>query len=530
MIRVPFLRAFLLPLFLFTFQTVCPELASAQSGIWTSAKELAALPLDSPGYRAVLSDANGDTSNPDVANQDDPTNVRVFAAALVYARTGDTRYRDKVVAAIEKLVAKGAPGGRTLAWGRETGAYALAADLVGYRTPAFETWLRNMAEVYRCEQLNTSLLGMFVHRPSNWGSHAFGSLAAIYAYLGDRTKLQFIRQYWIDTVNGIKVEVEVFPGEIESASFGELSWQVDPKKPRWINPSGARASNGMLIDGILPDDMRRGGTLQEPPIPTGYMWEGQQGFLLAGRVLDRAGLSIYAVSDAAIFRAAHILQVVYAANYGPAFKASGDDLWMLRFYNSVYDAKFDVGASDGWGAGKNIGYPWALTDGGTVTPPTPTPTQTPRPSPSATPTVIPTATPKPSPSPTATPKPSATPTSTPTPSPSATPTVVPTATATPSPSPTKPPGRKKTELSYTIAKRKVYFTAIVVDENGAPVAGERVALERNLNRKTSPWRVVREAVTDADGKAEFKRMERGSAKSTYRSNASGLISTPIPVR
>lgn len=50
--------------------------------------------------------------------------------------------KDKVIAALEFNVSRGNPGfdsNGILTWCRNTGAYALAADLIGYRTPQFET-------------------------------------------------------------------------------------------------------------------------------------------------------------------------------------------------------------------------------------------------------------------------------------------------------------------------------------------------------------------------------------------------------
>ena len=109
--------------------------------------------MSGAGWTAVLAAANAaDPNTATVANQDSNNNVEILAAAIVYARTGTQSYKDKVVAACQRLVSIGNPGDRTLAWGRETGAYALAADLVGYRTSAFETWLHNMAETYICSQ------------------------------------------------------------------------------------------------------------------------------------------------------------------------------------------------------------------------------------------------------------------------------------------------------------------------------------------------------------------------------------------
>lgn len=326
--------------------TMKPSLA--QIGLWTSAAELSGLPMSGPAWQAVLTGANQNTSKPKVSNQDDNTNVYVLAAAIVYARTGDVIYKDKVAQACETLAAKERPGGRTLAWARETGAYVLAADLVGYRTTEFESWVRNMAEVYVASD-GLTLLEMFKRRPNNWGSHAFGALCVIYRYLGDSLRLNEIRNYWIQSVLGPN------PGLFYGS---DLSWHVDPNNPRLINPKGAIKS-GMNIDGLIPDDMRRGASLREPPAHTDYPWEFLQGQIMAARILERAGLSIWAVGDSVLYRAAYALQVRLEEKYGD-WAATDDDEWMLPFLDAAYGTKWSGQQSRLWQHGKNAGWGYVV--------------------------------------------------------------------------------------------------------------------------------------------------------------------------
>ena len=331
--------------FLTVFCLLPVQAAVAQTkGLWTSAEELRQKPMVGPAWEAVWRDAHKDTSQPNVGQRMNPTNVRVLAAAIVYARTGATKHKDKVTTAIEKLVQQGRPGSNTLTWARRTGSYVLAADLIGYRTPEFERWLHHVAEKWRGKDGRT-LRTMFETRPNNWGAHAFGALTAIYSYLGDDGKLRDIRRHWIQAVTGPN------PGY----RYGkDVSWHVDLQNLRWINPAGA-TKEGMNIDGFCPDDMRRGGAFQNPPQPTRYVWEGQQGLIMAARVLQRRGLPIWDVADKAIFRAAYALQI----RLGGEWKAKGDDLWMLPFYDNAYGTNWAQG-NDVWGAGKNVGWAYVL--------------------------------------------------------------------------------------------------------------------------------------------------------------------------
>jgi hypothetical protein len=348
----------------FGFVFALPNLCSAQLGIWTSSGELANIPMSGPAWDKMKNAADlVDPNMATVSDQDSDNNVGILAAGIVHARSGIQSHKDKVIAALEILVAGGQPAGNTLAWAREAGAYVMAADLVGYRTTAFESWCRNMAEVWVATDSRT-LLEMFKHRPNNWGARAFGSLAAIYVYLGDSSRLNEIRNYWIQALTG--------PPPPEISYDSDLSWHVDENNPRLINPQGS-VKNGLNIDGVIPDDMRRGGSFSDPPGYTGYPWGHLQGLVMAARILDRAGMSIWAIDNSAIYRAANCLQVRYEQAYG-GWAASGDDEWLMPFLDEAYGtnwtAAYDPVASEVWEHGKNAGWGYVTLDGsGSGTPP-----------------------------------------------------------------------------------------------------------------------------------------------------------------
>jgi hypothetical protein len=86
----------------------------------------------------------------------------------------------------------------------------------------------------------------------------------------------------------------------------DLSWQADPVRPRGVNPEGA-TKEGHSIDGALPDDMRRGGPFQWPPVYTQYPREALSGFVALAEVLYRQGYNVYAWEDQALLRAARFL-------------------------------------------------------------------------------------------------------------------------------------------------------------------------------------------------------------------------------
>jgi hypothetical protein len=320
----------------------------AAAGLWTSPAEIAARPLTGPAWDAMLTAADASFDPPDLdrASMD---NVECLAAAIVYRRTHDAAYRKRVVRACSTLAAGGLPGDETLDWAREIGAYALAADLVGYRTPELEVWFANVAENWEAAD-GRKMIDMFRERPNNWGMNAFGTLAAVYGYLGDALRLNEIRQIWLRGVCGPD------PG----FDWGERSWHADPADPRLINPRGS-ARDGLDLDGVLPDDQRRGGTFASPPPETGYPWGALQGMVMAARILERCDphLSIWHVGDDAIGRAAHLLHVSWEGEFG-GWAAEGDDLWMLPFLDDAYGTEWASGDPGEWGAGKNAGWAYVL--------------------------------------------------------------------------------------------------------------------------------------------------------------------------
>ena len=322
------------------------------AGLWSSAAELATAPLQGTAWVQVLAGADQVFFPPNPANQDSPNNVNCLAAGIVFARTGNTLYRDRVVQALDYLPTLGNPGDNTLAWGRELGAYVLAADLVGYRTTAFDTWLRAMAETYVGLDHRT-LLEAVEERPNNWGMYAFGSLAAVYAYLHDDAKLLTVRNLWVQGVTGTPAQ----------GQFGDLWWQFDPARPRIIN--AARSTlQGVDIDGAIPDDVRRGGAFAIPPIYTNYPWGALQGMVMAARILERydPNLSIWSIGEKGIYRAASLLQERWQQQFS-GWKATGDDRWLLPFLDGAYGTHWASGAVDESRAGKNAGWAYVLLGG-----------------------------------------------------------------------------------------------------------------------------------------------------------------------
>jgi alginate lyase len=291
-------------------------------GIWISPAELQRLPMSGAAWERLKAAADGLLGEADIADQDSNHDVRTLAVALVYARTGEESYRAKAADAIESAVGT-EDGGRTLALGRNLLSYVIAADLIDLRSydPAREATFRDWLEGVRREPFGDgsgpgTLISTAESSMSNWGGMAGASRVAVAAYLDDQQDLARaakVMKGWL----GDRTAYPGIPGPLfEHDDIGrgfraggaedDLSWQAEPERPLGVNPAGA-TRDGHSIDGALPDDMRRGGPFQWPPVYTQYPREALSGFVALAEILHRQGYDVYAWENQALLRAARFL-------------------------------------------------------------------------------------------------------------------------------------------------------------------------------------------------------------------------------
>jgi hypothetical protein len=297
-------------------------LPEAREGIWISRAEVRRLPMSGPAWERLKAAADGPLTDADIADQDSNHDVRTLAVALVYARTGEESYRAKAADAIESAIGT-EDGGRTLALGRNLLSYPIAADLIDLRAydPAGEAAFRAWLAAVRREPFGRgsrpgTLISTAENSMSNWGGMAGASRVAVAAYLDDEKDLARAAK----VMKGWLGDRSAYPG-IPGPLYGpddlgkgfraggaedDLSWQADPHRPHGVNPEGA-TKEGHSIDGALPDDMRRGGAFQWPPIYTQYPREALSGFVALAEVLHRQGYDVYAWEDQALLRATRFL-------------------------------------------------------------------------------------------------------------------------------------------------------------------------------------------------------------------------------
>ncbi|REJ88810.1 MAG: hypothetical protein DWQ34_21340 [Planctomycetota bacterium] len=308
------------------------------TGIWTSAEELAGLTVSGPLWRNVKSAADRRTKPPDLSDQNQKNNVRVLAKALVYAGTGEERYRDEVVAHCLHVI--GTEGGRTLPLARELLAYVIAADLVVLPSDAnrrFREWLN---AVRHQEIGGRTLISTHEDRPNNWGTHAGASRIAVALYLQDEQDLERASRVFKGWLGDRDAYAEFRYKEVDR-------WQADPARPVGINPRGA-TKLGRNIDGVLPDDQRRSGDFRWPPPKENYVYGALQGAVAQAVLLHRAGYDVWNWEDQALLRAVRWL--VETADFPPV----GDDVWILPLVDHYYGTHYWDGEPTR--PGKNVGW------------------------------------------------------------------------------------------------------------------------------------------------------------------------------
>ena len=310
-------------------------------GIWLTQDEVIALPASGAAFNAVK--AAADKADWGLANVIDAKyehNINTLAGALMAVRLGGS-YQARVETELRKLIGSETRLGErqdtgqvpVLALGRKLGSYVIAADLIGFREPAWVAWLsalrtRPLAE---STSFGDSLVGCHEKRPNNFGTHAGFSRIAADLYLADSIHLAravTVLKGWL----GDRTAYVSF-------QFGSNAWHPDPAAKVGINPPGS-VIGGHSVDGVLPDDQRRSGGTPIAPKCANYV-RGALGPVLSTVCMLRrtSGYREAALwSNAAPLRAVRWLLDVCGCSF------SGDDAWQPYLIRAIYGAP---AASDG---------------------------------------------------------------------------------------------------------------------------------------------------------------------------------------
>lgn len=322
-------------------QSVSAETSGPYRGLWLSQAELEALPTSGPAWDGLVDVARGRFESADIADNKSDHDTQTFAAALVAARTGDGELERKVVNALDAAIGT-EEGDNALSLSRNLVAYVLAADLINLpsASPSVDSRFRSWLDSVRYKDLDgRTLINTHEDRPNNWGTHAGASRMAAALYLGDTNDFNKAAT----TFKGLLGDRSAYSG----FRYGDLDWQADPSRPVGINPPGATI-NGHNVDGVLPDDQRRGGDFKWPPPCENYVREAMQGMVVQAELLRRQGQDAFQWSDRALLRAANWLTDTANCEF------EGDDEWMAPLLNAAYGTSFQVDVPAR--PGKHVGF------------------------------------------------------------------------------------------------------------------------------------------------------------------------------
>ena len=306
--------------------------------VWLSTDEIMQKPTSGAAWDALKKQALAAWGTAKVSDQNSLHDVSCLAGALYATRMNDNTIRTKTANGCKQAIGTEA-GGRTLALGRNLAAYVAAADTIGFRDPAFVSWVDGVLE--------RTLDGMTLkecheRRANNWGCMAGMSRIAADIYLGDTSDLEraaTVYQGWL----GDRAKYAAF-------KYGGMEWQADTSKPVGINPKGS-VKNGKPVDGCMPDDQRRGGGFEWPPPAENYVRGSLGPCLVAIEMLRRNGYpSAPAWSDRALDRCLEFFTVQCKGTF------SGDDAWEPFLARKLYGADAAPGGSP-----STMGKPWGWT-------------------------------------------------------------------------------------------------------------------------------------------------------------------------
>lgn len=319
-----------------------PEPEPTPTGyIWADVTALPNKPRTGRGWDNMYTMAKGDAPGPvSVSNQDSKNSAWAHACAYTYAATGDTAYLDKTLGVFRTFVSPSLSMGRALALAREVQGYVAAAE--GIQLAKVDADL-DAAVKARFKYLLTAktsgggpatLLESHQKRPNNWGTHATAAVLMIARYIGDKT----VYDNAIKVFKGYLGDYDLYHG----FEYGELDWQYEPQRPLGINRKGATI-NGHNVDGVLPEEMRRGGPptwpLPKTP-PTFYPWEANQGSGASMLVALNAGDDLRPASNWAHKR--NVVWLIEEAKW----PIQGDDAFLAPVLNLLYpDLKLAVPAA-----------------------------------------------------------------------------------------------------------------------------------------------------------------------------------------
>lgn len=316
------------------------------------------LPTAGADWTELLAMADG-AYTVDIADGALDGSGNAVAGALVYLRTGNTAYLNKVNAALNAVQATSPAAWWHAAANRKIGGWVAAAQLVGKpaRNPdgslnAWGQWLSTQLTVtHGGPGRSAVMLDAARGWDNNHGAAARQSVAAIEAYLDLplTTSCNAMKAWLGGTHPGYAFVAS------NSPTAGQLGWS--PDEPSWydpqhyagINPSAAWAGHPVpaLMDGAITGDVHRDGAAYPTIGASGadhYIFGNLYREVAAMVTLAANGCPLWTYADDAMRRAR-----VWAANNIPDH--DGD---YLGNADAALNAVYGLTYPDGVGAGENF--------------------------------------------------------------------------------------------------------------------------------------------------------------------------------
>jgi len=267
--------------------------------------------MSGTAWDTVLTIADGSLGTANIGCQNNAHNVNTYAAALVGARLNDNTYKTKAVSGIMAAMASGNPltnstecgADRISGLGRNLPPYVISAQIIHLSTldPTFDAefraWLTQLPDMVDPTS-GTTLRYFSAQRPSNKGTLPSAALASAWAYLEDTTSLATLAAQF----KGWMGDRTSYTG-YSTPTDGTTSWMCDPSQPVYIQPSCVLSSINQNIDGALPAEMIRGGSLAWCPVSTDYPYTALSGTFVEAEILYRQGYDTYNWQSQALNRA-----------------------------------------------------------------------------------------------------------------------------------------------------------------------------------------------------------------------------------
>lgn len=295
--------------------------------IFLAAVEIANRPMEGAAFENVV-DAAQTTDDNILGDPGDDGAIGAMANALLFVRTNDAAYRSVAIEIIEAAMGTECGHGSSpvRVHALKLGPLVEAANLIGYWTPEFAMWLEDRLHD-DCGESRT-LIEVMEQRPNNWGTTATASVMTIARYLGDKT----LFDHSVAVLHGWLGNRAVY----SAFDYGDLCWQHDPDNPVGVNPLGA-VVDGVDVDGVLPDDQRRGGDCPPDPVEEeNYVYSANAGVVVSCEIAHKQGHPAWGWEDQAELRVAMRIETDFAGGF-----VDGDatnDRWQGWLINWQYGA------------------------------------------------------------------------------------------------------------------------------------------------------------------------------------------------